>query len=751
MPLRRPHLTVSHEARSMGRLLGVYGALGVIAGSFAIAFAWGVDQLSGALVPHLPPMLDGWPTWHHLAVLVLPALGGLVVGGLARFAPEVMGSGIDHVVDTYLRHRGAMRRRVPWIKGLASVATLSTGGSAGIEGPVGQISAALGSWLGPRFRLSAAERRGLVMAGFAAGIGAVFQAPMAAAIFAAEVLYSDMDIEHEVLVPAIIASTVAHGLFKVAGAPHLFVVPSVRFDSGLELLPYTALGVALSAAAVLFVLGYRRLRTRLRGSTVPRWLRPALGGLGVGVVGVVFPAVLGRGYGIIELALSPLTPALLLLGLAIAKAGATIFTVGSGGAGGLFAPSLVIGGALGGLIGRAAAELLPGLAIEPTGFVVVGMAGFFAAVSNAPLSTVIMVSELSGSYALVVPALWVCTLSWLLARKLSLFDAQVATRVDAPFRLADMMGAVLHRMTVREALGDPPPAPTTVPPNLPLRELVARFAHSPQAVFPILDGAGRLQGVVDGRLLRRTLAEQGVDTLLIANDFQGPAVTVPAGASLHDAITAMSNTGFDELPVVETDGRLVGILSRRQVVNAYHRRMLDRAPGDGTPAPEGYPSDEQTLSVDLAAAVARGGVLPDVAAQSPDGVMAELVARADLAAGCDRGELLSLLRAREALMSTGVGDGIALPHPHAEHLTGVDAPRVIIGLLREPVAWAAPDGQPVDTVCVLLCPSGDVHLELLGALARALHDPTLRALLRAHAPSAEILARISALEPAHAP
>ncbi|MCA9545453.1 MAG: chloride channel protein, partial [Myxococcales bacterium] len=555
------------------------------------------------------------------------------------------------------------------------------------------------------------------------------------------------DIEHEVLVPAIIASTVAHGLFMVSGAPALFLVPPVAFRSGLELLPYTALGAVLAVGAWAFVTAHRQVRARIgQSSRYPHWLRPALGGLGVGLIGVLFPAVLGRGYGIIELALSADGAAGMLLALALAKLAATALTVGSGGAGGLFAPSLVIGGALGGLVGQLASHALPDLGIAPASFVVVGMAGFFAAVSNAPLSTVIMVSELSGSYRLVVPTLWVCTLTWLLARKVSLFDAQVPTRVDAPFRLADMMGAVLHRMTVRDALGDAPEPPVTVPPNLPLRDLVELFAHTPQAVFPILDANGRMQGVVDGRLLRRTLAERGVDTLLIANDFESDATLLRADASLYDAITAMTTSGYDELPVVQADGTLLGILSRRQVVNAYHRRMLDRA----TPE-EPTPPDAGDEGVDLAAAIQRGGVLHDVPGATPDAVLAAMVERARLGPGCDAVKLLQLLRDRESLMSTGVGEGLALPHPHAQVLPGIDKPRVVIGLLAEPVDWQAFDGAPVDTVCLLLGPSGDVHLELLGALARALHDPALRTLLKQRADGAAIIERIQALEPAHAP
>ncbi len=340
----------------------------------------------------------------------------------------------------------------------------------------------------------------------------------------------------------------------------------------------------------------------------------------------------------------------------------------------------------------------------------------------------------------VHPALWVCTVAWLLTRRVSLFREQVPGRIDAPFRLSDMMGAVLHRIPVRAAMTGRDWV--MVPPDLSLRELVERFAHSAQAIFPILDPrSGRLLGVVDGRQLRRTLAESGVDTLLIANDFQAPALTVTEDETLFEATARMTASGFDDVVVVADDDatRVLGLLSRREVVNAYHRRMLERTPGDDESLSD-TPDDD-----DLATAVSRGGVLHDLVAATPDDALQEMLRRAELPAGADRGRLLKFLRAREALGSTGVGDGIALPHPHAYELVAIDEPMVVVGLLDAPLDWDAFDGEPVRVVCMLLCPSGDAHLALLGALARALHDPPLRKLLEQHAPTSDILSRLREL------
>ncbi len=733
-------------------MLALYGLLGVCSGLAAVVFAELVDFGQAYLIDVAAPdrYRFAWelPSGKRWLFLVIPATGGIVSGLLcAWLAPETMGTGISQAVDAYHHHDGEIRPRVAPVKAVASAVTLGTGGSGGLEGPIAQISGAIGTLIATRFGLQGRERRVLMMAGFAAGIGAVFHAPMAAAIFAAEVLYSEMDIEHEVLVPAIIASTVSYGVFgAVRGWEPMFAMPEVTFSSGLQLLPYLALAAVLSAGAVAFIVLFRTVDRRLgHNSAIPLWARPAIGGLLVGIVGVFLPSVLGAGYGIVQLALNGHEAVVILLALAVAKALVSAFTAGSGGASGLFAPSLVIGGLLGGAVGAAAAWFAPQLEIQPAAFVVVGMGGFVAAVVNAPLSTVIMVAEVVGNYRLIVPTLWVCTLCWLMTRRWTLFREQAPTRFDAPGQLSDMMGAVLHRISVGDAIDKRKPEPISVSPQLPLRELVEHFASTKQSVFPIVS-AGVLRGVVDGRQLRRTVGEKGVDTFLIANDFQVKSETVTPADTLYDAISRMTATGYDELVITAEDdlSTLVGLISRREIVNAYHRRMLQRAPG--MTGEWNMPVDLELC--DLCASVERGGIVRGVGGSNPSEAIGLLIAHADLPTECDRKLLLTLLLEREALGSTGVGNGIALPHPHADELAGITAPRVIIGLLAKPVDWGAYDGRSVDTVCVLLCPSGEMHLTLLGELARALSDKRVLHLLRQRAALPAVIKGVrAALDP----
>ena len=746
-----PVWLLTPDVRHVGRTLAVYGLVGALAGITGVLFQAALAFITEALgvVPssaeHLAGLRDPDPfPW---LVLVLPSLGGLASGLLcAWLAPEAMGSGSDRVVGTYHTAGGRMRGRIPLIKGIASIFTIGAGGSAGIEGPTGQITAGIGSIVSDILGLSNAERRIVVIAGMAGGIGAVFHAPMAAAILSAEVLYAEMDMEHEVLVPSIISSTIAYAVFgAVSGWEPSFTTPALSSGFGGELLVYTVLAVVLAMWAAGFVQALQLTRRLGSSARLPLWLRPAIGGLGVGVVGVFVPGALGPGYGIAQTAFLGHAGIAVLLLLAAAKTLTSALTTGSGGAGGLFAPAAVVGAALGGAVGLAAADLAPGLDIGPAACGVVGMAGMVAALFRTPLAAVIMVSELVGDYRLLVPALWVCILAFLLSRGVRLLQGQVGSRLDDQAQLSEMMGNVLDRISVREAMDPHKPAPLTVAPDAPLSELVACFARSRQGVYPIVDPAnGHVCGVVDGLELRRRLGDPNLSDLVLANDFLTPALTIAPTSSLRDAMQQMSTSGVDELLVVRAeDGQtLLGILSRRELVSAYHRVMLASHAG---PAAEATPKQEPNEALDLPAAIRRGGVVHGIAASTKAQAFRQLIDRSRLPPACDQAHLEAVLLEREALGSTGIGEGFALPHPSADQLDAVHEPTVVVGLLDEPIDWDAIDSVPVHAIFLLLAPSGSAHLELLSGVARLLTDARLRDLLRRQAPEARIIAHIQAL------
>lgn len=768
--------TLLPGAAQLGRMLGIYGLLGIIAGLVALLFVslvhW-TGQVTLAAATGIDPTAHGLatveaglslPAGDRWWLLLIPTVGFLISGLLSAYlAPETMGTGTGAIIDTYHRRGGAIRRRVPFVKMLASAATIGSGGSAGVEGPIGFIAGGIGSTLGRLFKLSTSERRILVMAGFAAGIGAVFHAPMAASMFAAEVLYKELDIEHEVLVPSIIASTLAYAVFgAVQGWEPIWVVPPVRFDSILELLPYLLLAIVCAGAGRFFIFFHHRTTAIFGRMPVPRWLPVMLGGLLVGIIGLFVPQVIGVGYGLAQLSINGHTAVGVLVILAFAKMFTSAVTAGSGGSGGLFAPSLVIGAILGGAVAAATNAIAPGLDVDPAAFSIVGMAGFFAAVINAPLSTVIMVSELVGNYRLLVPTLWVCVIAWFAARKWNLYLEQSANRLTAPGHVADMMTAVLHRIRVADAMEGNRALPVTVSPNTKLRDLVRHFAVTVQGVFPIVDPHhGGLIGVVDGWALRRTVGESGIDEMLVAADFLAPALTARPDDALDQVVEWMSKAGYDEVVVVADDAKatLVGILSRREIVSAYHREMLAAAPH-----PEGeVPAQEPTASalelvpgaIHLPDALARGGVVHALRGTTRSEVLADLIERAPLPPEVDRTLLLEQLEQREELGSTYVGDGVAFPHPSSADSVGIATPIVCIATPRKPVHWGSvAEGEAApraEIIVLLLAPQGAGHLALLRGVARAMRDAGLRHDIKKHASLRHLAARLEELSPSTRP
>jgi CIC family chloride channel protein len=586
-----------HESRAFGRFLLLYVGLGVLVGGIAIGFHVAVEAAERLLLgevagfrPAAPggeePLLAAAATeFRRWALLLVPALGALVAAILVeRLAPEAAGGGINAMIRAY--HEGAApRRRVIWVKTVASALVLGSGGSAGREGPVAQIGMSVGSVVARALQLTRREALTLAAAGAAAGIGALFHAPVASALVIAEILYREMELEHEVIVPSLIASIVAYSIYtiKFAWSP-LFLLQGYRFESPLELGPYLVLALVLAIQARWFIAFYHAVDSWFTNLALPRWLKPALGGLGVGVIGFALPATIGTGYGILQGALDGNIAIATLLGLALLKSVTTALTVGSGGSGGVFAPAMVIGGALGGVVGHASHELLPALTPQPGAFVVLGMAGFFAAVSNTPLSTIILVSEMTGNYQMLVPAMWVCIVAYLLGRDTTIFEAQAGSRMDTRGHLNDALDQASRRFTVGDAMNNVEhEAPIAVHPDTPLGELRTLFAESHHAVFPVVDDDGRLVGVVDEPALREAVASPDLDDLVVAADLIGDTPTLLPDEPLRDAMEKLVTGHHDELVVVDPDDAavVIGTLSRRDVVAFFEEGIQ----GQQEPAP----------------------------------------------------------------------------------------------------------------------------------------------------------------------
>jgi CIC family chloride channel protein len=377
-------------------------------------------------------LIGRWGLW---MIPVATTLGGLIVGIIVtRLAPEAEGHGTDTVVRAFHRSDGVIRPQVPPVKLLASAITIGSGGSAGREGPIALVTAGLGSWYASITNRTGEDRRMLMLAGMAAGLAAVFRSPIGTALFAIEVLYAGMAFESGALFATMMTSIVAYavnGLFS--GYEPLFRVPEhIELVNPLENAWFVVLGIAAGVlGAVLPVLFYR-VRDSFRTLKIRPEFKPALGGLLTGLIALAAPQIIGGGYGWVQAAIDGQLAGWILLGLIAAKMLSLSFTVASGGSGGVFAPSLYIGAMLGG--GLASVAHLP---VAP--FVIVGMAAVFAGSARVPIATLIMVTEMTGGYTLLVPAALAVMMAYVVQRRLvagwrygRLYEAQVVGPADSP-------------------------------------------------------------------------------------------------------------------------------------------------------------------------------------------------------------------------------------------------------------------------------------------------------------------------------
>ena len=586
------------QLHTVGRVLFLSSLVGVVAGLGAIAFQYLCQWFQHVALDGVAGLRMEGPSgeralFHATHALFRPwliplvtTLGGLVTGILVqRFAPEAAGHGTDEAVDAFHRRGGVIRGRVPIVKTIASAITLGTGGSGGREGPIAQIGAGFGSFLATRLGLDERDRRILLGAGVGAGVGSIFRAPLAGALFAAEVLYSDPEFESDVIIPAAIATIVAYCVFSLKfGFGSLFATPRFTFRSAAELLPYSLLALVVALASGLFVkvfYGTHALFARLR---MPKVLKPALGGLLTGLIGwLAFQLahdarsldVLSFGYGTVQGALLGQVPLAILLLIAFGKMVTTGFSIGSGGSGGVFGPSMVIGGSLGGAVGLLAQQWMPNVVTQPGAFVAVGMAGFFAAAANTPISTLVMVSEMTGNYELLLPSLWVCSLSYLLARRWTLYRSQVPSRLESPAHRGAILGGVLKSMRVRDVIRGRPLH--QLPETAPLRDVIRACMSSSQHCFPVVDAEGRMTGLIRLAQVREFLDEHGRDSAAIAHDLASrPRATLSPGDDLDHGLQRLMSLDVEDLPVVDDADprRVLGILSRRDVMAAYADRRL---------------------------------------------------------------------------------------------------------------------------------------------------------------------------------
>jgi CIC family chloride channel protein len=741
--------------RTTMKMVLLSALVGLIVAVGAIIFYWMVEGSKhlflGLIAGYYPTEAAGAPklfaetstSLRRYMLLLLPMLGGLLSGLLVYFlAPEAKGHGTDGVIDAYHHQGGKIRPIVPLIKAVASAITIGTGGSAGKEGPISQIGAGIASTIAKTFSLHKKEVRILMMAGLAAGIGAVFRAPLAAALFAADVLYRDLDIEEEVIVPSIISSIIAYALFAMYfGWEPLFAVPDMVFRNVLELIPYTIVAIVVSQCARLFIWMFYRVHACFEELRLPLYIKPAIGGLLVGSVGFFVPDALGEGYGIVQEAFSGGVTLWLLAAVAFAKMVTTTFTLSSGGSGGVFGPSLVIGGCLGGAIGLAF-ERFTSMPLQQGAFIMLGMAGFFAAAARTPISTIVMVCEITGGYHLLVPTMWVCILSFLLNRSMTLFQKQLPTRFDAPAKLGEMMAEMLVRMKVSEVYRRKPQQEFfAVREHQQLREVVDTFHHAYQKHYPLVNKDGLFLGVIDQAAVRRHVREKNLDQPIEALDLLLSVPGLKLDDTLRTAIKQMIASGHDELFILD-NGRPIGLLNRHDIIDCYDRRMRQEET-------KVLPKMKRTQRITLLKAeppaeawkkatreVQFAGLFYDLEMPDKSALFHFFVNLLPQYSNEDRQKIVREILEREAMETTTIGDGIAIPHPRRRlDINGSD---IVIAVLHEPMYFGAFDGKPVDIVCFVLCSGAEIHQTVMRTLALAFTQKKLAEKLRGRSSSKNI-------------
>lgn len=578
--------------RSLLRSAGHYLLVGVVAGLGAVAFCalvdWANSLLLGGIAHYSPPHAAGefsfgWEpigAVRHWAIIVVPALGALLAGILVfTLAPEAEGHGTDAVIDAFHNRQGRIPGKVPIIKMIASALTIGSGGSAGREGPVTQIGAGFASVLGRWLKLPPAEIRQLVVIGCGAGLGATFRAPLGSALFAASVLYRETDYEYAALMPCFMASVTAYSVFMLVsgvGYDPLFAIPDMSFHVA-QLPMYLLLGLLMIPLALLYIWAVYGFRDHFfKYLPVPRHVLPAVGGLLVGLMAWKSPAVLAVGYGWLQQAIDGKLTVTFMLGLALLKIVATAFTISSGGSGGTFAPAQVIGGLAGGAFGLSMRHLMgPAAVPHPEAFVLIGMAAFFAAAGKVPIASLVLVTEMSGSYRLLIPAMAAISVAYMFSgTRWTIFQSQVLNRFASPAHRGSYVVDVLDGIPAQQVVRDDGHV-TTVRPETSLADLFGLLPRTRQSLFPVVAESGRYVGSISMDLLSNVSPQLATAGLIIADDLREPGTRVHRKDSLNAVLEAFLRSGHDELPVVESDGRFAGLICRRDVLGAYYSRLKE--------------------------------------------------------------------------------------------------------------------------------------------------------------------------------
>ncbi len=566
--------------------------VGLCGGAGAVVFRTFIEIVQGFFFDFILPQISQDVYGYNISLIFLPAIGGLLVGLITwRVAIETRGYGIPEVMESMHVHAGRIRKRVAFTKIITSAITVGSGGSAGREGPIAQIGASFGSLIGQIVNLSERQRRVLIASGLAAGVGATFNAPLGAAIFAIEILF--VEFEAISATSIILASVIGTAFASIFLGPH----PAFRvsdgltfgFEQPLEIVFYLILGLILGVISVLWVRSFYRIEDFFDSVKISPVFKAGMGGVFTGLLGIltldlldvdihfVRNNILGVGYAgmekilsapSIELSASSIetTIAILIL-LGIAKILATSFTIGSGGSGGVFSSSLYIGVMFGGALGLVFNSLFPSIALNSATYALVGAGALFAGTASAPLTCIVLIPEMTRDYSLIPPMMAACVTSYIISSLLmknSIYTLKLVKKgisMDIDHVLSDVRVEDIMTADV-----------STIPADMKINDLIKKMSDEGHMGYPITRD-DKLFGIITFDDIHRVKEAEPEET--VGDVCTREVLTVNPQDSVQKAAEILHNRDIGRLIVVNEGElkRIVGIISKTDIIKAYQRSL----------------------------------------------------------------------------------------------------------------------------------------------------------------------------------
>lgn len=557
-------------------LIGMSVVVGLGTGFGAILFIKLIEYFKELFFGSSAEMLTSFLGEFNYWIALIPMAGGLLVGPIVfKFASEAKGHGVPEVMLAVARKGGIIRARVALAKAVASAICIGSGGSAGREGPIVQIGSAVGSAIGQVFKMSAARTKILVGCGAAAGISAVFNAPIAGVIFSLEIILGDYTIKtfSPVLLASVVASVVTRSFF---GNHPAFEVPDYSLVSAWEIPLYVILGGFCGTIAVLFTTSLHKTEVFFDRLKVVPMLKPAIGGLMLGIIGIYFPQIFADGYDTIRLTLYGNMIVWLTLVLIFLKIIATNLTLGSGNSGGIFAPSLFIGAVAGGTFGYFAHALFPAVTATEGAYALVGMAALVAGTTHAPITAILIIFEMTSDYRIILPLMVAVVFSTLVARRIfepSIYTIKLIKR--GIFLKGGKDTAVLKANRVEDIMDQ---EFETLPAAMPLAKIMEKVEASKGTTFMVVDRLGKFVGILSFQDMLGILTQHTLDYLVIAKDIATTDfVTVYPDDDLETALGRLNLKGFKMLPVVNRNDPsiILGVLRREDLIQHYNKKLIE--------------------------------------------------------------------------------------------------------------------------------------------------------------------------------